>query len=103
MDIKARIKESGWTLVDLASAMDTTQSCLSHLLKDGANPSIKKLQQIASIIGVSLSELVADTALPSGEFMAMVNDCGQLYCCHSLPELDTLVANLKAGKEDKCE
>lgn len=62
MNLKSRIKESGWTIVALAKAMNTSQPNLSHLLKDGANPSLKKLQEIADIIGIPLSVLVADEA-----------------------------------------
>lgn len=66
MDIKKVIKEHGWTLERLASEMTNkredkkgmSQSSLSQLL-NGSTP-LDRLQEIASIIGVSVSELVAD-------------------------------------------
>lgn len=66
MDIKKVIKERGWTLERLASEMTNkredkkgiSQSSLSQLL-NGCTP-LDRLQEIASIIGVSVSELVRD-------------------------------------------
>ena len=66
MDIKKVIKRQGWTLEKVAAEMKKPngekglpQSSLSQLIING-NPSYLKLQEIASIIGVSVSELVAD-------------------------------------------
>ena len=66
MDIKKVIKEHGWTLERLASEMTNkredkkgmSQSSLSQLLN--GSTALDRLQEIASIIGVSVSELVAD-------------------------------------------
>lgn len=58
MDIKKRIKENGFTISKVAELMNVTQPALTKLLN--GNPTINKLQEIANIIGVSLSELVAD-------------------------------------------
>lgn len=62
MDIKRKIRERGFTLEEVGSRMQKkmSQQSMSALLKDGANPSINKLREIAAIIGISLSELVAD-------------------------------------------
>ena len=66
MKIRKVIKESGWTLERLAAEMTgkngekgITQSSVSQMLN--GNPTIDKLQEIANIIGVSVSELVRDT------------------------------------------
>lgn len=61
MDIKKVIKSKGFTTVQVAQALGVTQPALSKMLKQDANPGIKKLQEIADIIGVSLPELVADS------------------------------------------
>lgn len=66
MDVKKVIKEHGWTLERLASKMTNkrggkqgiSQSSLSQLL-NGKTP-LDRLQEIADIIGISVSELVAD-------------------------------------------
>lgn len=63
--IKERIKENGWTLERLASEMKNkngekgvSQASVSQLIN--GNPTIDKLQEIAKILGISVSELVAD-------------------------------------------
>lgn len=65
MNLKKVIKERGWTLERLASEMKgkdgvkgVSQPSVSQLIN--GNPTFDKLQEIASIIGVSVSELVAD-------------------------------------------
>lgn len=65
MDLKKRIKALGWTQERLAAEMTDrtgkkgiTQSALGQMLN--GDPSISRVQQIADIIGVPLSELVAD-------------------------------------------
>ena len=59
------IEEHGWTLERLGEQMTNktggkgiSQSSVSQLIN--GNPTIDKLKEIAEIIGVSLSELVAD-------------------------------------------
>lgn len=66
MDIRAVIKKQGWTLERLAEEMynsktgvkGISQASVSQILN--GNPTLDKLKEIASIIGVSLSELVGD-------------------------------------------
>lgn len=65
MNILKVIQEHGWTLERLAAEMTNkeggkglTQPTISKIIN--GNPTINKLKEIASIIGVSLSELVAD-------------------------------------------
>lgn len=59
------IQEHGWTLEKLGEQMTNkaggkgiSQSSVSQLIN--GNPTLDKLKEIAEIIGVSLSELVAD-------------------------------------------
>lgn len=70
MDLKSRIKlaikRQGFTLEQVASKMKRpdgsvglAQSALSQMLANG-NPSYNKLEEIAGIIGLSVSELVKD-------------------------------------------
>ena len=65
MNIKKVIKDKGWTLEKLAAQMTNkdgtqgvSQATVSQMLS--GNPTLDKLKEIASIIGVSLSELVSD-------------------------------------------
>ena len=65
MNIKKVIKDRGWTLERLAAEMinkngekGISQASVSQLIN--GNPTIDKLQEIATILGISVSELVAD-------------------------------------------
>lgn len=65
MNIKKVIKAKGWTMESLASEMKNkngekgiSQSSVSQLIN--GNPTLDKLIEIASIIGVSVSELLSD-------------------------------------------
>lgn len=65
MNIKKVIKENGWTLERLAAEMKNkngekgvSQASMSQLIN--GNPTIDKLIEIASIIGIPVSKLVAD-------------------------------------------
>lgn len=68
MDIKKVISEKGWTLERLAAQMTNTrkkgnpkgitQATMSQIVN--GNPTIDKLQQIASIMGITLEELIRD-------------------------------------------
>lgn len=65
MDIKKVIKDSGWTLERLAAEMTNktgqkgiSQPSVSQIVN--GNPTLDKLQEIAGIIGVPVSELVKE-------------------------------------------
>ncbi|MBR6592426.1 MAG: helix-turn-helix transcriptional regulator [Prevotella sp.] len=65
MNIKEVIKSHGWTLERLAAEMTNknggkgiSQPSVSSIVN--GNPTIDKLQEIATIIGISVSELVSD-------------------------------------------
>lgn len=101
MDIKKVIKECGWTLERLASEMTNkredkkgiSQSSLSQLL-NGSTP-LDRLQEIARIIGVSLSELVKD----ENQLNGYIEVGGELKKVTSVEELEKIVEDLK--KEEK--
>ena len=84
MNIKKVIKEKGWTLEKLALEMrnkngerGVSQASVSQLIN--GNPTIDKLQEIAGIIGISVSELVADE---KGNDMGAVITCP--HCGNSI-------------------
>ena len=65
MDIKRVIKSKGWTLAGVGSQMKRPngeigipQASVSQIIN--GNPTLAKLQEIASIIGISVSELLSD-------------------------------------------
>lgn len=65
MDIKKSIKRHGWTMERLAAEMTgkdgkkgISQPSISSLVN--GNPTLSRLQEIASIMGISVSELVMD-------------------------------------------
>ena len=59
MDIKKAIKESGFTISKVAERLGIAQPSLTAQLINGTM-SLSRAKEIANIIGVSLSELVAD-------------------------------------------
>lgn len=65
MNIKKVIKNNGWTLEQLAAEMmnkngekGISQPSVSSIVN--GNPTLDKLQEIANIIGISVSELVRE-------------------------------------------
>lgn len=81
MNIKKVIKERGWTLEQLAAEMKNkkgekgiSQAAVSQIIS--GNPTLDKLQEIASIIGISVSELLADTK--ADEVYLNCPHCGRL-------------------------
>ena len=67
MSIKEQIQKRGFTISQVAALMTNkngkkgiTQSSLSQIIN--GNPSLDKLKEIASIIGISVSELLQEEA-----------------------------------------
>lgn len=100
MDIKKVIKEHGWTLERLASEMTNkrenkkgmSQSSLSQLL-NGSTP-LDRLQEIARIIGVSLSELVKD----ENQINGYIEVGGELKKVTSVEELERVLSEIKGER-----
>lgn len=78
-DIKKIIKAKGFTLEQVAAQMSgkdgkgISQSALTQMLN--GNPSISRVKEIARIVGVSVSELVADEYLSNSEKETTVITC----------------------------
>lgn len=92
MTIKEKIQERGFTVSQVAALMTNkngvkgiTQSSLSQIIN--GNPSLDKLREIASIIGISVSELLRE----DGEHSATCPNCGQ--------EFDVILKPKTKGKE----
>ncbi len=103
MNIKKVIREHGWTLERLASEMKgkdgtkgISQPSVSSIIN--GNPTLDKLQEIAQIIGVSLSELVADN---NTSLTALVDYRGTLYRADSVRELEMVVEKIKTAENER--
>ena len=58
MRVKEVIKKQGFTLEEVAKAMNSTRSAVSQIVN--GNPTVGKLEEIAKIIGVSRGEFFLD-------------------------------------------
>ena len=58
MDIKKVIKDHGYNSQKIAKALNISQQAVSQAIN--GNPSLSRLQEIAGVLGISVSELVAD-------------------------------------------
>lgn len=103
MNIKKVIREHGWTLERLASEMKgkdgakgISQPSVSSIIN--GNPTLDKLQEIAQIIGVSLSELVADNNM---SLTALVDYKGTLYRADNIGELEKVVEKIKTAENER--
>lgn len=86
MNIQKVIKRQGFTISQVAAlvknqrgGIGVSQGALSSTLNN--NPGIEKLQEIANIIGVSLSELVADENEQQGASLICPH-CGKPITLH---------------------
>ena len=57
-DIKKKIRECGYTSQQIAEKLNISQQAVSQAIN--GNPSLSRLKQIASAIGITVSELVDD-------------------------------------------
>ena len=65
MDIKNKISSHGYTLQQVADALGITQQAVSAAIN--GNPSLSRLKDIAAVLGISVSELLADEESREGE------------------------------------
>lgn len=104
MDIKERIRQSGWTISAVAAKMKgqdgkvgIAQASLSAMLNNG-NPTLNKLREIADIIGISVSELLADGPT---DFTAFIRYDGEMYYAKSIKQARTILDKLQVDEEEK--
>lgn len=79
-NIKTIIREKGWTIAGVAEKLGTSQSALSQQLINGTL-SLSRAQDIADIVGVSLSTLVGDT---DKDFIAIIKNGDTLHSARSV-------------------
>lgn len=58
LDIKRAIKEAGFTQREVAEKLGITLTSLNQIMK--GNPTYAKMQQVASAIGVNVSDMLFD-------------------------------------------
>ena len=80
MDIKKAIIESGFTISKVAEKLGIAQPSLTAQLINGTM-SLSRAKEIADIIGVSLSELVADENEQQGASLICPH-CGKPITLH---------------------
>ena len=76
MDLKKNIKKYGWTISSVAGEMGITQSALSQQINN-STITFAKVEQIASIIGVSLFELLSDESEATSGAALTCPHCGK--------------------------
>lgn len=98
MNIQKKIRERGFTLAQVAAQLTNqrggkgiSQGALSTALN--GNPSIDKLQEIADIIGMPLSELVSDNA--HGSINAIIRHGDRYYEARNIEELKEVVKKIE--------
>ena len=80
MDIKKAIKESGFTISKVAERLGIAQPSLTAQLINGTM-SLSRAKEIADILGVCLSELVADENDQQGASLICPH-CGKPITLH---------------------
>lgn len=101
MDIKAVIKEKGFTLDRVASELKergimprASKSSLSQSVN--GNPNLSTLQAIAEVIGCNVSDFFQDER---STFSAIIDYNGELKKVTSIEELEKIVQEIKENKE----
>lgn len=101
MDVRSVIKRKGFTLTYVADRLTNKKGekgvSLPSLIQtiDG-NPTIASLQEIANIIGVTLTELISDA--DKSDFIALIKQGGELYSASSIAEVREVLDKLESVK-----
>lgn len=91
--VKDLCKEKGITLAGMADQIGVSSSSLSQILK--GNPTLSKLQDIASALEVPITELFTDGSVE--ELNGFVEYKGEVHKIRSIADLKELI--VKAGGE----
>ena len=74
VDIKKVIREHGFTLEKVANELGVTKSTMTQYVS--GNPTLSKLQDIAMVLGIPVSELVRDVDASPAESLVCPH-CGK--------------------------
>lgn len=74
IDIKKTIREHGFTLEKVASELGVSKSTMTQFVS--GNPTLSKLQDIAKVLGIPVSELLRDVDTPPAEGLVCPH-CGK--------------------------
>lgn len=91
MRVKELLKEKGITSKQLAEKLGMTETGLSIAIGDKGNPPLKRLQEIADVLEVSVVELFE--AKNEG-FTALIDHNGQLHRFDSLEDLKGFIQSI---------
>lgn len=69
MDIKGVIKRYGISMTDIAAKMGTSKGYISQLASGNPEPTLRKLQELADIIGCQRYEFFEDEIIASGSMI----------------------------------
>ena len=73
-DIKKVIRAHGLTLEKVANELGVSKSTMTQFVS--GNPTLSRLQDIARVVGIPVSELLRDTDTPQSEGMVCPH-CGK--------------------------
>lgn len=91
--IKTVIRSHGLTLEKVAQTMGVTKGTLSTTIN--GNPTIKKLEEISSAIGCSVSDFFVDEAVSLNGF---VEYKGKVYKIKTIANIEELLQAVKGEK-----
>ena len=80
--VKARLRQKGFRQIDLASKLNVTESAVSQYLKGKREPTFKQLKEIATMLEMSMSEVLGDDAM----FITEQNEIKAVEIIKQLPK-----------------
>lgn len=92
--IKEVCKAKGLTIVELAKRLNMSQSNMSNIANGKVMPSIEKLEQIANVIGVSVSELLGEPK-QEADFFGFIYRKGRTFTILNRESLDIVVNTIR--------
>lgn len=90
------LESKGVTIAELARRLNVSRSSMHNTIKKG-NPNLSTLQDIASALGVPVTELFTDGS--TGELNGFVEYKGDIHKIRSIADLKKLI--VKAGGESE--
>lgn len=89
LQLKDLLRRKGMTAKELAVKIGISEGALSKSLS--GNPTLERIEQIASALGVSISELFD---AHRGDFTALIDHGGKLYRFDSIEALNGYISQI---------
>ena len=80
--VRQGLKDKGFIYKDLAARLNVTEGAVSHYLNRQREPSLNQIKEIASMLDLSLSELLGDDAT----FIADKNHIKAIEIMKTIPD-----------------